>query len=48
MQFLRNTTPSSVAFALVAHLVIWAPITIVGGLYMLMINFVYKNNYSEN
>ena len=42
MQFLHNTTPGSVAFALVTHLVIWAPITIVGGLYMLMINFVYK------
>jgi glycosyltransferase 2 family protein len=42
MQFLHNTTPGSVAFALVAHLVIWAPITIVGGLYMLMINFIYK------
>jgi uncharacterized protein (TIRG00374 family) len=48
MRLFGNEVSGSVAFALIVHLAIWAPITVVGGLYMALINLIFKNHYQVN
>lgn len=48
MEILHNSPSSSIAFALIVHIIIWAPVTVVGLLYMLLLNFIFKNNFTQN
>ncbi len=42
MQVLHNSAAGSIAFALLVHLTIWAPITIIGGFYLLLNSLAVK------